>query len=110
MRWLTKLLLVGMAGVLIYVGDGLETRGDLRLASREAAVEGLRIHAIPVGGEKRPDVRVTSLIASDSRLNEGATLALTARVEMRSDSGQSRSVATCRRVMSKSSRTMSYSR
>ncbi len=71
----------GAAKHVIYVGDGLETRGDLRLASREAAVEGLRIHAIPVGGEKRPDVRVTSLIASDSRLNEGATLALTARVE-----------------------------
>lgn len=71
----------GAAKHVIYIGDALETRGDLRLAAQEAAIDGLRIHAIPIGGEQRPDVRVTGLTSSHSRLNEGATLALTARVE-----------------------------
>ena len=71
----------GVARHVVYVGDGLETRGDLLKSSREAAIAGLTFHAVPVGGEKRPDVRVTDVRSSQSRLNEGASLEISVHVE-----------------------------
>lgn len=71
----------GSSRHLVLVGDGVETRGSLIKAASEAAVAGIRIHAIGVTGAIQPDVRVTRLTASQSRLNEGASLDLEAIVE-----------------------------
>ena len=71
----------GVARHVIYVGDGQETRGDLKKATREAAIAGMTFHAMGVGGEKRADVRVTEVRSSQSRLNEGASLELFANIE-----------------------------
>ncbi len=71
----------GVARHVVYVGDGQETRGDLRKVAREAALAGVKIHALPVGGEKRPDVRVTEVRSSQARLSEGASLELIAYIE-----------------------------
>ncbi len=66
---------------LVLVGDGVETRGSLLDAANEAAVAGIKIHAVGVTGQIQPDVRVTRLAASQSRLSEGASLDLDATVE-----------------------------
>ena len=66
---------------VILVGDGLQTQGDLDRAARQAAAGGMTLHAAPVAGEARPDVRVTRLESSQARLSEGATLQLTAHIE-----------------------------
>ena len=50
-------------------------------AAREAAIAGIKIHAIGVSGEIQPDVRVTRLTSSQWRLNEGASLELEAIIE-----------------------------
>ncbi len=71
----------GSARHLVIVGDGVETRGSLLAAAAEAAVSGVKIHAIGVTGTIQPDVRVTRLTSSQSRLSEGATLELEATVE-----------------------------
>ena len=71
----------GVAQHIIYVGDGLETRGDFRKSAREASLMGVQFHALPVGGERRPDVRVSDVRSSQSRINEGASLELSARIE-----------------------------
>lgn len=71
----------GSSRHLVLVGDGVETRGSLLDAANEAAVAGIKIHAIGVTGNIQPDVRVTRLTASQSRLNEGASLELEATVE-----------------------------
>jgi len=71
----------GVARHVVYVGDGQETRGDLKAISREAAIADVSFHAAPVGGEKRPDVRVTEVRSSQSRLNEGASLEISVFVE-----------------------------
>jgi uncharacterized membrane protein len=71
----------GSSRHLVLVGDGVETRGSLRNAANEAAVAGIKIHAVGVTGTIQPDVRVTRLDASQSRLNEGASLDLEATVE-----------------------------
>jgi len=71
----------GSSRHLVLVGDGVETRGSLLEAAREAAVAGIKIHAIGVSGEIQPDVRVTRLTSSQSRLNEGASLELEAIIE-----------------------------
>ncbi len=71
----------GSSRHLILVGDGVETRGSLLDAAKEAAVAGIKIHAIGVSGEIQPDVRVTRLTSSQSRLNEGASLELEAMIE-----------------------------
>lgn len=71
----------GSSRHLILVGDGVETRGSLVNAAKEAAVAGIKIHALGVTGAIQPDVRVTRLATSQSRLNEGASLDLTATVE-----------------------------
>ncbi|MHC4502750.1 MAG: VWA domain-containing protein, partial [Planctomycetota bacterium] len=71
----------GTARRLVVVGDGVETRGSLERAAREAAVRDIVIDAVPVAGDPRPDVRVTALRSSRSRSHEGATISLSADVE-----------------------------
>lgn len=71
----------GSSRHLIVVGDGVETQGSLINAANEAAVAGIKIHALGVTGTIQPDVRVTRLASSQSRLNEGASLDLIATVE-----------------------------
>lgn len=71
----------GSSRHLLLVSDGVETRGSLLNAAKEAAVAGIKIHAIGVTGAIQPDVRVTRLSSSQSRLNEGASLELEATIE-----------------------------
>jgi len=71
----------GASRDIVIIGDGHETRGSLLEAAREAAVAGVRLHAIPLAGPRKPDARVRELVPSRSRLNEGATLKLTALLE-----------------------------
>ena len=71
----------GSARHVILVTDGEETAGSLERAAREASLSGIRLHALGVSGEPRPDVRVTKVISSQSRVNEGASLELTATIE-----------------------------
>ncbi|MCB1065232.1 MAG: VWA domain-containing protein, partial [Verrucomicrobiae bacterium] len=71
----------GSSRHVILVTDGQETSGSLADTAREAAVSGIRLHAVGVSGDPRPDVRVTRVVSSQSRINEGASLELTATVE-----------------------------
>ncbi|MCG8600926.1 MAG: VWA domain-containing protein [Verrucomicrobiales bacterium] len=71
----------GTSRHIVLVGDGVETEGSLRTIAGEAAVSGIRIHAAGVAGAIQPDVRVTSLTSSQSRLNEGASLELDVTIE-----------------------------
>lgn len=71
----------GASRHVILITDGQETSGSLAETAREAAVSGIRLHAVGIGGDPRPDVRVTRVVSSQSRLNEGATLDLTATIE-----------------------------
>ncbi|MDA7922390.1 VWA domain-containing protein [Verrucomicrobiales bacterium] len=71
----------GSSRHLVLVGDGVETAGSLMAVAREAVVAGIKIHAIGVSGSVQPDVRVTRLTSSQSRLNEGASLELEATIE-----------------------------
>lgn len=66
---------------IVLLSDGVQTRGDLEEAAREAALAGIVIDAQPIAGEARPDVRVVRLRASRPQLNEGATVELAADVE-----------------------------
>lgn len=71
----------GTSKHIVLVGDGVETTGNLVNAAKEAAISGIRIHALGVAGEVQPDVRVIRLTSSQSRLSEGASLELEAEVE-----------------------------
>jgi len=71
----------GAARHVILVSDGQENRGDLEGTARRAAAAGLRVHAVAVAGEARPDVRVSALRPSQAQSTEGATIDLTATVE-----------------------------
>lgn len=71
----------GASRDIVLIGDGHETRGSLLEAARQANVNGVRLHALPVAGPRKPDARVRELTASRNRLNEGATLKLTALLE-----------------------------
>ncbi len=71
----------GTSRHLVLVGDGVETQGSLLEVAKEAAVAGIKIHAIGVSGQIQPDVRVTRLSSSQSRLSEGASLELEATIE-----------------------------
>lgn len=71
----------GSSRHLVLVGDGVETAGSLMALAREAVVAGIKIHAVGVAGDVQPDVRVTRLVSSQSRLNEGASLELEATIE-----------------------------
>ncbi|MEZ5304705.1 MAG: VWA domain-containing protein [Verrucomicrobiales bacterium] len=71
----------GAARHLILLSDGQQTRGDLEKAAREAAAAGMKIHAVAIPGEARPDVRVAKVASSQPRINEGASVELTASIE-----------------------------
>ena len=71
----------GAASRVVLLTDGYETRGDLEAAAREAALSGVRLDAVAIAGERRPDVRAVALTASKARLHEGATVELSAVVE-----------------------------
>lgn len=71
----------GTSREIVIIGDGQETRGSLVDAAREAAVNGVVVHVLPVVGDRKADVRVRELTPSRSRLHEGAALKLAAAVE-----------------------------
>jgi len=71
----------GASRHIVLIGDGVETAGDLEVAAKEAALSGIKLHALGIAGEIQPDVRVTRLESSQSRLSEGATLLLGAAIE-----------------------------
>jgi len=71
----------GAARRIVLVTDGVETRGSLERVAREAAVGGTVVDAIPVAGEKRPDIRVTALRPSRTFSHEGAAISLSADIE-----------------------------
>jgi Ca-activated chloride channel family protein len=75
----------GTARHVVFIGDGHETRGSLLEAARQAAVAEVHLHAVPVAGPKKPDVRVRQLVPNQSRLHEGATLRLSVDVESTMD-------------------------
>ncbi|MGE0712866.1 MAG: VWA domain-containing protein [Planctomycetota bacterium] len=66
---------------VVLVTDGLQTRGDLLSAAREAALKGIVVDALPNRGPAQPDARVVRLRSSRARSHEGATIALHAEVE-----------------------------
>jgi uncharacterized membrane protein len=71
----------GAARRLVLVTDGVETRGSLLRAAKDAAARGIVIDTVPVAGDLRPDVRVVRLRPSRTLSHEGATISLTADVE-----------------------------
>lgn len=71
----------GASHRLVLLTDGLETRGDLESAARDAAVAGIRIDTVPIAGEQRPDVRAVDLRSNKSRSHEGAAIELSADIE-----------------------------
>lgn len=71
----------GSSKNILIIGDGQETRGSLLDAARDAAVSGVRLHALPVAGPRKPDARIRELTPNRSRLNEGATVKLRALLE-----------------------------
>ncbi|MDZ4287665.1 MAG: hypothetical protein U0984_06895, partial [Prosthecobacter sp.] len=71
----------GASKNILLIGDGHETRGSLLDAARDAAVAGVRIHALPIAGPRKPDARIRDLTPNRTLLNEGATLKLAATVE-----------------------------
>jgi len=71
----------GSSRHVVLVGDGHETRGSLLEAARNAAVGGIHVHAVGVAGSKKPDVRVTQIVPSQSRTHEGAALRLSVEVQ-----------------------------
>lgn len=77
----TALFPAGTSRHIILIGDGHETRGSLLEEARNAAAAGIRLHAAPVAGPLKPDVRLRELVPNRTRLHEGATLRLRAAVE-----------------------------
>ncbi len=71
----------GVSRNILLVGDGHETRGSLLNAAREAAVAGIKLHALPVSGPRLPDARIIVLTPNRTRLFEGASLSLKAVLE-----------------------------
>ncbi len=71
----------GTSRHILLIGDGHETRGSLLESAKDAAAAGIRLHAAPVSGPKKPDIRVRELAPSRSRLHEGASLKLRVVVE-----------------------------
>ncbi len=71
----------GASRHIVLISDGEETEGDVEQAARQAAVQGIRIHTLPVAGDLRPDVRLARLHPSQTTLNEGATVDLEATIQ-----------------------------
>jgi Ca-activated chloride channel homolog len=80
-KFASSLFPAGTQREIVLIGDGLETRGNLLEATQAAAAAGIAVHAAPVAGDRKPDVRVKSLTPSRQRLHEGAALRLTAVIE-----------------------------
>jgi Ca-activated chloride channel family protein len=77
----------GVSRNILIIGDGHETRGGLLVAAREAAVSGIKLHALPVSGPRRPDARMIALTPNRTRLFEGASLSLKAVFESTIEGG-----------------------
>lgn len=75
----------GTSRHVVFIGDGHETRGSLRDAARAAAMAEVHLHALPVAGTRKPDVRVRQILPNQSRLHEGAALRLAVQVESTMD-------------------------
>ena len=71
----------GAARHVVLLTDGQENRGSLEETARQAAAQGLKIHAAAIAGEARSDARLAQLVPSQSRLAEGSTVDLTATVD-----------------------------
>ena len=71
----------GTSRRIVMVTDGVETRGSVRTAAREAAAAGVTIDALPIAAAARPDVRVRQVRPSRSRLHEGASLEVQCEIE-----------------------------
>jgi len=71
----------GTSRRVVLVGDGQQTRGDLLAAARDAALREIVIDAVPIAGERRPDVQVVRLASDKSRSHEGASIRLRADIE-----------------------------
>jgi len=67
----------GVSRNILLIGDGHETRGSLRGAARQAAVSGIKLHALPISGPRKADARIIALTPNRTRLFEGASLSLT---------------------------------
>lgn len=71
----------GASRNILLIGDGHETRGSMLAAAREAAVSGIKLHALPVACLRPPDARIIALTPNRTRLFEGASLSLKAVLE-----------------------------
>jgi len=71
----------GAARHVVLLSDGEETEGSVEAAAREAAIQGIRIHVLPMAGDPRPDVRLVRLTPSQPSVSEGATVELEAVVQ-----------------------------
>ncbi len=65
-------------GRVVVVSDGRETHGHATAAARRAAIQGVRVDTIAVGGPRRPDARLVHVRPSQSRVHEGASVAIRA--------------------------------
>ncbi len=81
LEYARALFSAGTARHVVFFGDGHETRGSLQNAARAAAVAEVHVHAIPVAGPRKQDVRVRQIIPSQPRIHEGAAVKLTVDVE-----------------------------
>jgi Ca-activated chloride channel homolog len=71
----------GASRRIVLVGDGVQTRGDLEAAARDAAIMNVVIDAVPIAGQQQPDVRLVSVVSDKQRSHEGAGIELRAEVE-----------------------------
>ncbi|MBU6300264.1 MAG: VWA domain-containing protein [Verrucomicrobia bacterium] len=71
----------GRSRHIVLISDGEETEGSLEEAAREAAVQGIRLHTLPLAGDLKSDVRLTRLSPSQPSISEGATVGLEATVQ-----------------------------
>lgn len=71
----------GVSRHVVVISDGEENRGHLLETARRAAASGLRLHTLAIVGEARPDARISSLVPSQTRVTEGASVELAVTVE-----------------------------
>jgi len=71
----------GTSRHIVLISDGEETEGSLEQAAQEAAVQGIRIHTLPMAGDLQSDVRLARLTPSQPAVSEGATVGLEATVQ-----------------------------
>jgi Ca-activated chloride channel family protein len=71
----------GLGKELMVIGDGFQTQGDAVAQAKRLAARGVRVHAMGVAGLRVNDVRLVSLMPNRSRVQEGASVELTAVLE-----------------------------